>query len=394
MRQDDEFSGAPDDPWASSSERRLAMVAALVTALTAGTVIAAQTYLSMIHHGHDWWRLFVWQTMSWSFWGFAAPILVRRGAKSRGKSGGDVLRANALLSVATVMGHLVVSSTLMMILQPYEPVQRTTLVGALINPGLPWMLIDLLLFWLLLASGRILGEQQRARAFALRESRLEAELAKAQLEALRLKIQPHFLFNTLNSIAALVRKRSNPEALNMLLELSHLLRASLDDSGQQFVTLARELDFSRRYVQLQQHRFGDRLRFSEDVPDRLADRSVPNLVLQPLLENAIQHGLAGRAEGGQVTVRVTELSGQSGAFGHGGLRIEVEDDGEGLPPGFDLSQTSGLGWSSTIERLSHLFPEDPRATLRVEPSARGGTLATLTLPTPADVTTPVQAEGV
>lgn len=394
MRQDDSVSPTPTEPWGTPAERRLWTGAAVVAALAAGTVIATQTYLSMIHHGHDWWRLFVWQAVSWSFWGFVGPVLIQRGAQLRGRSGADVLRANWLLSLGTVLAHLLVSTTLMVALQPYAPVERTTLPGALTNSGLPWIAIDLLLFWLLIASGRILGEQQRARAFALRESRLEAELARAQLEALRLKIQPHFLFNTLNSIAALVRKRSNPEALNMLLELSHLLRVSLDESGQQFVPLRRELDFSRRYVQLQQHRFGDRLRYTEAVPDALMDRPVPNLVLQPLLENAIQHGLSGRAEGGRVTLRVSELPdtlGKEHREKQNGLRIEVEDDGDGLPDGFDLSRTSGLGLASTRERFSHLFPEHPDAGLFVEPSPTGGTLATLILPTPVDVAPPVRA---
>ena len=391
MRAEHGESTTPTAPWGTPAERRLWTGVAVVAALAAGTVIATQTYLSMIHHGHDWWRLFVWQALTWSFWGFVGPVLIQRGAKLRGRSGFDVVRANWLLSLGTVLAHLLVSVLLMVALQPYAPVERTTLLGAVTNSGLPWISIDLLLFWLLLASGRILGEQQRARAYALHQSRLEAELARAQLEALRLKIQPHFLFNTLNSIAALVRKRSNPEALNMLLELSHLLRVSLDNSEQQFVPLRRELDFSRRYVQLQQHRFGDRLRYAEEVPEALMDRPVPNLILQPLLENAIQHGLSGRAEGGRITVRVTKFA-RDGDCEHGGLQIQVEDDGAGLPDDFDLSQTSGLGLASTRERVSHLFPE--RAELLVEPTEAGGTRATLHLPTPADLTPPAHAAAV
>ena len=154
-----------------------------------------------------------------------------------------------------------------------------------------------------------------------RASDLEARLAQARLQALKMQLHPHFLFNTLNGIAALTH--DNPKAANrMLAKLSELLRMSLDDEGAQEVSLRSELEFIRRYLELEQIRFNDRLAIMFEIAPETLDACVPKLVLQPLLENAIRHGIAPLPTGGQVTIQ---------AFRHrDSLHLRVTDNGPGL----------------------------------------------------------------
>ena len=173
---------------------------------------------------------------------------------------------------------------------------------------------------------------------------LKTRLARTELHALKLQLQPHFLFNTLNTITALVHQDA-PRAERMVSGLSDLLRASLNSAGEEEVTLVRELAVLTHYVEIQQVRFGDRLRFTVDVPAELQGAMVPNLMLQPLVENAIRHGIASRASGGQVLVSAV----------HDGewLRLRVLDDGVGEAPG--RVRREGVGLGNTRARLEQMY---------------------------------------
>ena len=232
-----------DSPKASDGSRFSIGLVVLGSAIVAATLVAGQTYLSMLHHGHDWWRLFSWQLISWSFWAALAPWLLSQGERALRAPRIGWIAANLGLCLLLVAVHIVISALALVWLQPFVPVESMGMQRALRYLLVPWAFIDLLVFWLVIASGNVLASQRRNRELAIRESRLETELARAQLEALRLQIQPHFLFNTLNSIAALVRKRANDQALEMVLGLSQLLRVTLDGSDDPFVTLEDELDF-------------------------------------------------------------------------------------------------------------------------------------------------------
>ncbi len=335
----------------------------------------------MLHHGHDWWLLFSWQALSWAFWGFLARAVILRGERDFQRGSARTRSIDGALCLAVAATHTLLSAGILVLLQPFQPIQTMDLRAAVNYLLVPWTLVDALLYALLYFLGRSWASQAHARALALRESRLETELARAQLEALRLKMQPHFLFNTLNSIAALVRKGSNPEALEMVLGLSLLLRRSLDRSDEQQVTLREELDFARSYVDLHLRRFPDRLRYETDVPDELLEEMVPSLLLQPLLENAIRHAVAPSDE--RVTVRL-EASRAKG----GGLRLAVTDDGPGLPTDFS-PERYGVGLATVDSRLALLYDD---ARLLLETRASGGTRADVELPAQL-ATLPDVAEG-
>src|SRR5262249_10527939 len=137
---------------------------------------------------------------------------------------------------------------------------------------------------------------------ATETARLNEELSKAQLAALRRQMEPHFMYNTLNAIAGLVRDHNNGAAVNMIVGLSEFLRRASENSHRSQVALQEEVEYLQRYVEIQKVRFGDRLQVSVDIPPELMRAQVPNLLLQPLVENAIKHGIARRVAGGSVRV--------------------------------------------------------------------------------------------
>jgi LytS/YehU family sensor histidine kinase len=301
--------------------------------------------------------------------------VLRLGSRLSGDAGRTVHIAWVATVGAVLCGiHLLITAELAVWIQPFRPIPGPTLAAALIEQVGSTLVVDILIFSLLLAAGNGIGARHRTRALEQREARLEVELARAQLEALRLEIHPHFLFNTLNSIAALIRVKDHGRALDMLLGLSELMRATVDGPRDHLVPLAVEIDFVRRYVDLQRSRFADRLDIRWDVDERSLGVPVPTLFLQPLVENAIRHGAAPRSTGCQVTISVHLEDAQ--------LRVRVSDDGVGLPDGFDLTRDAGTGLRNTASRLKQLY--GAQARFEVHPRDGGGTVADVTLPsTPA-----------
>lgn len=182
---------------------------------------------------------------------------------------------------------------------------------------------------------------RRARERERRELELAASLAEARLRALRMQIQPHFLFNALNALAALIPR--DPDAADdMLAALADFLRLTLEDPGGREVPLGRELEFTERYLAIEKVRFGDRLTFSIDADPAALAVAVPPLLLQPLVENAVRHGIEPRREAGRIEIHARREN--------GALRLTVRDDGVGLPPVF----AEGVGLANTRTRLREL----------------------------------------
>lgn len=340
-------------------------------ALTAAVLFASQTYLSMLHHGHDWWRLFGWQLASWLFWAACAPWLLSRGAQASEGISRWWLFTQGMACAVLVGLHVAISAGALVLLQPFVPVETMGFGRALSYLFVPWAFVDVLLFWLFVGIGSLLASRRRHRELLLRESRLETELVRAQLDNLRLKIEPHFLFNALNSIAALIKKRDNEEAYAMLVELAELLRASLERFDAPFVALSEEIDFVDRYIGLQLRRFGHRLEYRRRVEAGLENLKIPSLILQPLVENSIRHGIAKSGALGLIEVVVDRE-----VEGH--LRLRVEDNGPGLPAEFSLEDAQGVGLAGTRSRLEVLYGE--RAFLSLRRREGGGTVAEIRLP--------------
>lgn len=202
-------------------------------------------------------------------------------------------------------------------------------------------------------------------------ARVEKRLVESHLNALRLQLEPHFLFNTLNAISS--ELAANPElAREMIEDLGALLRHSLECQGSREITLAQELALLDRYLAIQKLRFGERIEIRVEVEPAALSALVPSMFLQPLVENAIRHGLEGRMSGGTVRVSARQVDDQ--------LHISVLDDGVGLPPHWAIETSAGLGIGVTRERLQALYPEPDDHDFTVSRRQGAGTEVAIRIP--------------
>jgi two-component system, LytTR family, sensor kinase len=269
---------------------------------------------------HAWLPLFAISLATWLPWALATPWIIGLARRHR---------LHRRVSVRTIVVHLAAfaiisviaeawSAVLQVVFNPWGNRQAPTFWGTWSITLLYQALIFLIAYVLILIITYLVDSRE--------------SLSKAQLAALRGQMEPHFMFNTLNSIAGLVRDRRNDEAVSMIVGLSEFLRRASEDSHRSQVTLGEEVEYLQRYVDIQQVRFGERLRVTVDIEKELLNAQVPNLLLQPLVENAIKHGIAKRVTGG--TVRV------AGARRNGSLYLSVYNDGPNFP---DEWQTKGAG---------------------------------------------------
>jgi two-component system, LytTR family, sensor kinase len=212
-------------------------------------------------------------------------------------------------------------------------------------------------------------QKERVLHAELQLSEIKAQLANARLTALQNQLQPHFLFNTLNGIMVLVRRRDTAEAEEMLARLGDFLRSVLRDTDAQEVSLEKELEFLRLYLAIEKVRFQDRLQIEIDVKSDLLNAAVPNLCLQPLVENAIRHGVGRRQAGGKVTIRALKTNNN--------LTMEVRDDGGLSTPNSD-KEGLGIGLANTRARLHNLYGDAGQVCF--QKSEAGDTIAVLTMP--------------
>ena len=370
------------DPRADGLPVGRAMLLAGGVVVTLALAVSASVYLSMLNHGHSFARMFGWQLGNWGYWALVAPLVLKAGARlGLGRLTPLDFVLWGLAGLALMAMHQTVAAVSTVLMQPFFPLDSHTFIGALLGQLPSLFVIDLLVLGVLMAGGNAYGPRRRARQLDLRESRLEAALARAQLDALRLEIQPHFLFNTLNSVSALIRLKEHDNALRMLIGLSDLLRAAVEQPKNHLVALNDELDFVRRYVDLQRVRFADRLDVRYEIADDCAGLAVPTFLLQPLVENALRHGAAPRPGRCHVEIGASADSGR--------LRLWVADDGAGLRRDFDLDRHAGTGLSNTRSRLTQLY--GAAATFEVRAGKAAGTIVEVAFPASTPLTVPAPA---
>ncbi|MDB6094377.1 MAG: signal transduction histidine kinase, LytS [Verrucomicrobia bacterium] len=206
----------------------------------------------------------------------------------------------------------------------------------------------------------------------VRTAELQSELARAELTALRGQLHPHFLFNSFNAVASLVRQKRNEAAVEVIAQLSALLRLAMERTGQQELSLDDEVDFVRRYLEIERVRFGEKLRLDFALDPAALGASVPNLLLQPLVENAIKHGISMRTRPGTVRLVATCVGSR--------LKLEIANDGpdQGSGQGEPLESRKGIGLANTHARLEKIYGKDYTFELMACPE--GGTLVRLDLP--------------
>jgi len=318
--------------------------------LFVGLFDATQNVFVMRAEGmhHAWNRLFITLLISWLPWALATPLVLglgRRYPPTQIRPLSTWLRhLAACLSIGLV--YSIWNATLDVLLNPYAMVPgpepfRKNLWMKFYNGLLAWLILYstiLLVSYLIESRARFARQQTQA-------ARLNEQLVKAQLSALRRQIEPHFLYNTLNAIAGLIREKRNDDAVKMIVELGDFMRRVLDDSNLQQVPLREELEFARKYLDIQKVRFVERLQCSVDVPTELLPAQVPTLILQPIVENAIKHGISQRAQGGIIRILASRSNGR--------LTLSVYNDGPSLPANGRIH--SGIGIANMRTRLQSLY---------------------------------------
>ena len=226
-----------------------------------------------------------------------------------------------------------------------------------------WFLWSWLIYCVIAAGLQAIRYQNFYLQSELRAERLERLYAKARLSALRMQLDPHFLFNTLNTISAHVE--GNPKLTRQMIEhLGDLLRLTLTTKDRQEIPLYEELSLVDHYLAIQKIRFGECLKIVQEIDRNALPALIPALTLQPLIENAIRHGLTKRVTGGCITLRIAAVKEQ--------MHIDIIDDGLGLPSGWTIEKNAGVGLSTTRERIEALHPNGS-GTLEIYPEKDGGT---------------------
>lgn len=340
-----------------------------------GLLFASQSRLASMHTGvaMKWIDVLFWEVPRWLLWAILSPLVLRLAQRygfGRERGGRNVLIhifAGFLISYAHVA--LTMIATLLLDFWWYGWTFDAILAK---SPSLAVKRFQLyftydfhvgfLIYWIILIL-------HHAFAYYRRVAQMEAQVTQAQLQALKMQLQPHFLFNTLHAISAYMYEDVEV-ADRMLSRLSELLRLTLENAGVQEVTLRQELAFLERYLEIERARFDERLTVKMDIAPESLEARVPNLVLQPLVENAVRHGIAPRAQAGWIEIHARRENGM--------LLLQVRDNGPGLPENEHALGREGIGLANTRARLQHLYGAAHHLELRN--AEDGGLLVRLTIP--------------
>jgi two-component system LytT family sensor kinase len=289
------------------------------------------------------WRAFLAEAPQWYGWAALTPLIVLLGERFPLRSPWRArnVAVHAIASASCSLLVAIADAAVNMVLRP----SRAGFVASASNWFLSGLPATTLAYFAILVLAYAVTNAAR-----LRER--ETQLRDAQLSALRMQLQPHFLFNSLNAIMALVRDRETTQAVRALSLLSDVLRSAVNAGDAHTTTLAEELEFVSRYLDIERVRFGDRLRVTMDVPQDLLDTRVPTFVLQPFVENALKHGVLRERGGNEIAIRARD--------GTGALTLTVRDDGLGLSG----EPTTGVGIDNARARLDHLYGAEASLAVR------------------------------
>lgn len=341
--------------------RRSSYLLVYFSAWTAiGVFFATQTYIGAWYSDRplSWSQAFAVALVAWYLRALLAPGVFWMAHRFRISS--EIWFRNTLVHAAGSITFAIIEQMLFNVfIFHVRSIPRRSLSSIELH-------VNLLTYWALLGVALLIDYYRRNRQHELAASRLNAELATAKLDLLRAQLRPHFLFNALNGISELMYEDVE-QADVMLGHLSDMLRSSLEHTEKREVRLSEEIEFLRRYLEIQRMRFQDRLEFQISTPPDLLSCWVPYLILQPLVENAILHGIASSPSPGRVVVHVIAQDEK--------MRIEIRDNGPGLPLN---TMKEGLGMQNTRLRLLHTYGTSSNLYLANGPE--GGAQVTVELP--------------
>lgn len=328
-------------------------------------VFAVQNFWADLLKGHEVWSVWDylrWSAIRWYIWAALAPLVFRLAKRYPVRSPLRLLNLGAQLPASFCITFLAMGIGAF-VSTAFEP----SGFDVQIRYWIDYAGTGLLTYWALVAMQQATQFYEEKTQREVEASRLASELAQSRLEVLRTQLQPHFLFNTLHAIATLMAEDA-PAAESMLLRLSELLRAFLEDNQGQEISLRRELALLELYLGIQRTRFKDRLTTRIDIAPDALDGAVPSLILQPLVENAIRHGIGRRVGGDCIEVEARREKGT--------LCIDVRNRNSVLTPGGKPDH--GIGLSNTDMRLRELYGEAGWVSL--EPAMPHGVVCRLRLP--------------
>ena len=293
-----------------------------------------------------WWSLLILGLSDWYVWALLTPLIAWMTKRYPLESATAIrLLMHSILSLLSAL--IVITATVIIVKQlPFPPKVTSRSFGEIFYIRVVQAFVFyVLVHWLILGVTHGVLYYNKFRERKLRASQLEAKLAQTELRMLKMQLHPHFLFNTLHAISALMHKDVNL-AEKMIARLGTLLRATLEGTTAQEVALRRELQLLELYLEIEQARLGPRLSICVDVPAETLDAAVPNLLLQPLVENAVRHGIAPLTKSGEIRIRAYREDRS--------LHLSIEDTGPGLSTPLNYLK-EGVGLSCTRARLRHLY---------------------------------------
>ena len=328
-----------------------------------GALSAVRIFIGYAYAGYavSWQRALVIALVDWYSWALLAPAIAwmaRRFALER-RSWLRSLFVHLPASILFSILKMLIESRLLEWLDPASALRYS----GLLFPSV------LFTYYAILGAIYALDYYSKYRLHELKSSQLQAQLAEAQLQALKMQLHPHFLFNTLHAISSLMR-RDIEAAERMITRLSDLLRLTLENVGAQETPLRQELEFLERYLEIEQTRFRDRLEVKMEVEPETLDARVPNLILQPLVENAVRHGIAPRAAPGRIEIFARREDNK--------LELQVRDNGAGLSDEKTARIKEGVGLANTRARLEQLYGTNYRFDLSNRDN--GGLVVSLSIP--------------
>jgi len=305
------------------------------------------------------WRAFVGEAPQWFGWAMLTPAILALGERFPLRL--PVRASSVLVHAAASLGASLFLAVCDALVNAWVRPSPSGLIANTRNWFLGGLPATTLVYFAIVVASYAWRSSVRLRRREREAAALEAQLRDAQLGALRMQLQPHFLFNSLNAVMALVRDHDTERAVHALSLLSDVLRATVNAGDAHETTLASEIDFVTRYLSIEQVRFGDRLRVVIDVADELRDAHVPVFILQPFVENALKHGVLRGREGNAILISARE---------HGtSLILDVRDDGRGLA--HSTVSGPGVGISNARLRLERMYGSRARLTVRNAANASG-----------------------
>lgn len=345
-----------------------------------GLFAVIQSYIHYSIHNQEidgiltWGRLFLEIIPGWYYWGLITPLVFKLSRRFPFERHQNLLSSSfihLLLSCVLAIFYLLTNAFFYNVSR-HISLYPDSVLNTLLNRMISGFYFAVLTYWAILGVGFAINYYRRFRErevvasrLELHSSKLETQLVKTQLEALKMQLHPHFLFNTLHSISALMEDDVK-SARRMIARLSELLRFTLDNSQKETVSLREEIDLLNLYLDIERERFKEKLDVKIEIPNDVWEYRVPNFILQPLVENAVKHGLSKNDAKSLISVSAFQNNGH--------LQITVADNGAGV----DEKLQEGIGLRNTRERLERLYGNNYEFNLKNAPNS--GVIISMTIP--------------